>query len=117
MRNKIGKSKEAPKLVIERIPIAELKPHPRNYKVHPEDELDHIAESLKNHGFYKNIIIAKDNTILAGHGVIEAAKRLGMTEAPCCRVALSPDDPRAIKILIGDNEIGHMAEINDRLLT
>jgi hypothetical protein len=62
-------------------------------------------------------VIAKDGTILAGHGVYKAALKLGMKEMPVIRLNIDPDSPRALKVLIGDNEIGHLAEIDDRALT
>jgi len=99
------------------VAISELKPHPKNYVHHPEDQIAHLIESLTEHGFYRNIIIAKDNTILAGHGIVEAAKRLGIKTAPCVRLDIAPDDPRALKVVIGDNEISHLREIDDRALT
>jgi ParB-like chromosome segregation protein Spo0J len=102
---------------IEIIPIAELKPHPRNYRIHTEEQLTHLVASVKLHGFYRNIIIARDNTILAGHGIVLAATKLGELYAPVFRVPLDPDSNEALRILIGDNEAGHLAEINDRYLT
>lgn len=102
---------------VEVLPISDLRPHRRNYRGHPEDELVHIRASLQAHGFYRNIIVARDGTILAGHGVVQAAKSLGLTHAPCRRLDLDPESPEAINVLIGDNEIGHLAEIDDRLLS
>jgi hypothetical protein len=58
----------------ELIAIKELKPHPRNYRSHPEDQLVHLVNSIKQHGFYRNVVVAKDNTILAGHGVVPSFK-------------------------------------------
>ena len=98
-------------------PIDALKPHERNYKEHPDDQVEHIAASLQAHGFYKNIVVARDGTILAGHGVVQAARRLGLTEVPVVRLDLGPDDPRALKILAGDNEIARLSEIDDRRLS
>ena len=63
----------------EMTPVSDLKPHPRNYKDHPDDQLEHIIESIKSTGFYRNIVIAQDGTILAGHGVVAAAKKMGLT--------------------------------------
>jgi hypothetical protein len=97
--------------------VNELKPHPRNYRSHPEDQLEHIIKSIKEHGFYRNIVIARDNTILAGHGVVEASKRMGLKSVPVIRLDIAPDDPRALKVLIGDNEIEQLGEQDDRLLT
>ena len=98
-------------------PITELKPHPRNYQQHPEIQLRHIMKSIETHGFYRNIVVAKDNTILAGHGVTEAATRLGIAEVPVIKMDIEPNDPRAIKLLTGDNEINNLAVVNDRMLT
>lgn len=115
-----GKEKEpAGKQIIpdEVVDISRLTPHPRNYKKHTDYQLQHIAESLRQNGYYKNIIVARDYTILAGHGVVTAAKTIGWKQVPVKRVNLDPNDPRALKIVTGDNEIGRFAESDDRLLT
>ena len=101
----------------ERISIEKLQPHPRNYREHPQDQLDQIIESLKTHGFYRNIIVAKDNTILAGHGVVLAAKQLGKKRVPIIRLNIEADDPRALKVMTSDNEINNLALVDDRALT
>ena len=105
-----------PKFVIETVTIASLKDHPKNYREHPDDQLAHLQESLREHGFYRNIVVARDSTILAGHGMVKAAKRSGLVSVPVIRLDVDPADPRALKVLIGDNEIEHLAEQNDRLL-
>lgn len=105
-------------IVWETVSVADLKPHPRNYRAHPADQLEHIAASLEEHGQYRNVVVAADYTILAGHGVVEAAvKNLGWTELRVGRVDVEPFSATALKILTGDNEIGRLAEIDDRLLT
>lgn len=105
------------KLPAKPVAIADLKPHPRNYKTHPPRQLEHIAESLKRHGFYRNVVAARDLTLLAGHGVVEAAKMLGWKTAPVVHLDLDPLDPLALSILAGDNELGKFAETDDRMLT
>lgn len=97
--------------------LADLKPHPRNYQHHPEDQLEQIIASIKQNGFYRNIVVAQDNTILAGHGVVQAATKMGRKRVPVIRLPLDPDDPRALKVLTSDNEINNLAEIDDRMLT
>jgi ParB-like chromosome segregation protein Spo0J len=97
--------------------IENLKPHPRNYQGHPEDQLDQIIASIEQHGFYRNIVVAQDNTILAGHGVVQAVKKMGKTRVPVIRLPLDPDEPRALKVLTSDNEINNLAEVDDRMLT
>lgn len=98
-------------------PVDSLKPHPRNYRSHPEDQLAHVEQSLRDNGVYRPVIVAKDDTILAGHGLVQAAKNIGLDELPVVRLDLDPDDPRAIKVLVGDNEIARTAEVQDRALT
>lgn len=99
------------------LPVTALTPHPQNYRSHPEAQLRHICESLRQHGFYRNVVIARDGTILAGHGVVLAAKMNDITHVPTIRVDLEPTDSRALKILTGDNELGRFAEDDDRMLT
>jgi hypothetical protein len=98
------------------VAVEDLHPHPRNYREHPEDQLAHIEASLKANGVYRNVVIARDNTILAGHGVVEAAKRIGANEISVVRLDIGPDDPAALKIIPGDNEIGRMSVVDDRAL-
>jgi hypothetical protein len=102
---------------VETVAIAKLKPHPRNYRGHPDDQVAHLVESIKEHGLYRNIIVARDNTILAGHGVVKAASTMGFDDVPVVRLDVDPDEPRALKVLAGDNEIGHLGELDDRKLT
>lgn len=94
-----------------------LKPHPRNYRKHPMSQLRHIIDSIETHGFYRNVVVAKDLTILAGHGVTDAALQMGLAKIPVITMDIDADDPRAIKLLTGDNEIANLSEVNDRLLT
>lgn len=101
----------------EQVDIDTLKPHKENYRQHPDDQLEHICQSIKENGIYRNIIVANDNTILAGHGVVQACKKMGIKKVPVVKVPVSPDSPQAKKILIGDNQISHLAEIDDRLLS
>lgn len=102
---------------LERVRIADLKPHPRNYRTHPEDQIEHLITSLEENGVYRNIVISRDNTILAGHGVVEAAQRIGREEIEAHRLDLDSDDPGALKVLAGDNEVDHLGVVDDRALT
>jgi len=97
-------------------PIASLKPHPRNYHGHPDEQVEHLDASISEHGFYRNIVVARDGTILAGHGIVEAARRRGMTRVPATHLDVAPDDPEALKILAGDNELARLAIVDDATL-
>lgn len=100
-----------------RVSIAELRPHPKNYREHPQDQLDHIKASLDQHGLYRNVVVAKDGTILAGHGVVEAARDMGMKEVLVIRLDIEPDSNEALKLLAGDNYISRLAIDDDRALS
>lgn len=102
---------------IEVVELARLRPHPKNYKVHPDDQLAHIMQMMRQVGFFKNIVVADDYTILAGHGVALAAAKAGYERVPVKRMPFSYDTPQAIKLLTADNEISNLAEDDDRLLS
>jgi hypothetical protein len=104
-------------LPIEVVALADLRPHPRNYRNHPDDQIEHIMQSIRENGFYRNIVISSDNFILAGHGVARGAKALEYTEVPVRRLEWHHLDIRALKVLAGDNEIAHLSENDDRMLS
>lgn len=115
-------AKRKPKDDVARFPttemkLSELRDHPKNYRQHTEDQLAHIKASLTGSGVYRNVVVAKDGTILAGHGVIKAAHQLGMESFPVIQLPLDYDSPDALKVLTGDNEIARMAMQDDRALT
>lgn len=100
----------------ESMALSDLKPHPRNYNAHPADQVAHLAQSIRENGLYRSIVIAQDNTILAGHGIAMGAHAAGLTTVSVVRLPLDPDSPRALKILAGDNTVSHLAEADDRAL-
>jgi hypothetical protein len=89
-----------------------IKPHPRNYKKHPEDQLNHLVESIKEYGIYRDIIISSDDYILAGEGVWMAAKLSGFTEINIKQLDVKHDDIRALKLMAIDNEVSHLSFSN-----
>lgn len=99
------------------VSVDKLKPHSRNYRKHPADQLEHIKASITEHGFYRNVVATKSGVILAGHGVVEASKVLGLDKVPVIQLDIDPESPQALRILTGDNYLSHFAEDDDRLLT
>jgi hypothetical protein len=99
------------------VALSDLRPHPRNYQKHPDDQREHIRRSLLDFGQYKNVVAARDLTILAGHGVIEGMTSLGWTHADVRVLDLDPDSPLALRLVAGDNEISNLADVDDRALT
>lgn len=94
-----------------------LIPHPQNYKEHPDKQIDEIMQSIREHGFYKALVVTHENYILAGHGVHKAALRMKIPKIPCRVVQLDYKSSKAMKILIGDNELSKGAVVDDRLLS
>lgn len=101
----------------ELVAVGRLTPHPKNYRTHPEDQLAHIAQSIREHGFYRNVVVAEDDVILAGHGVVLAAERIGLNEVPVVRLPIPSDSPKALKLVAADNELGRFAIVDDRELS
>ena len=101
----------------ERVPIGNLHLHPRNYRDHPPEQIEHLAGSIRENGQYRNIVCARDWTILGGHGVMMACQMVGLAEVNVVRLDIEPDSPQALRILAGDNEVAHMADSDDRALS
>lgn len=99
------------------VAIETLRPHPRNYKEHPEDQIENLVASLQQYGQTRNVVVARDGTILAGHGVVDAAWRADWTTIEVRRMDLDPSDPDALKLLALDNEVARFSLNDDRALT
>lgn len=96
--------------------ISQLKPHPQNYRSHPDEQLKHLQKSIEQHGFYRNAVVARDGTLLAGHGVVETAKKMGVKAVPVIKLDIAPDSAAALKVLTGDNQIPGLGVVDDRAL-
>ncbi len=62
-----------------------LKPHPENYRYHPEDQVEEFIASIRQFGICKPIVTAIDYTILVGHGITQACQALDLAEVPVAR--------------------------------
>ncbi|NMC35316.1 MAG: hypothetical protein GYA36_23090 [Veillonellaceae bacterium] len=101
---------------IEQVPIDSLTPHPRNYRSHGSLQLQHLQVSLREYGWARNVVISRDSVILAGHGIVEAARKEGHTTVPVLRLDLKGDDPKAEKFLVLENTVSRLAEDDDAQL-
>jgi DNA modification methylase len=94
---------------------AALKPRPKNPRTHTAKQIKQIAASIKEFGFVNPVLIDGTNGIIAGHGRVEAAKILGISDVPTVRVDhLSPNQIRAY--VIADNRLAENAGWDRRLL-
>ena len=87
-------------LKIEYVSIEELKPYKNNAKIHTAEQIEQIKKSIKDYGMNDPIGVWKDNTIIEGHGRLEACKQLGYKEVPIIRLENLTDEERKAYTLI-----------------
>jgi DNA modification methylase len=86
----------------------DLKPSSRNARTHSDKQINQIGASIRQFGFNNPILIDNDNSIIAGHGRWQAARKLGVHEVPTiCLAHLSPDEIRAY--MLADNKLAEKA--------
>ena len=61
---------------IEQIKVGNLKPYEKNARVHTDEQIEQIKQSMIEFGFTNPILIDKNNEVIAGHGRLESAKQL-----------------------------------------
>jgi ParB-like chromosome segregation protein Spo0J len=97
-------------------PIDALKPYPRNARTHSKKQIGQIADSIHEFGFTNPVLIDENAQIMAGHGRVEAARLLGMSEVPTLRIDhLSEVQKRAY--ILADNKIAENAGWNPEILS
>ncbi len=100
---------------VERWPLARLIPYARNARTHSESQVAQIAGSIAEFGFVNPVLVGDDGVIVAGHGRVLAARKLGLSEAPVIVLShLTPTQRRAL--MIADNQIATNAGWNDEML-
>jgi ParB-like chromosome segregation protein Spo0J len=92
-----------------------LIPYVRNSRTHSDEQVAQIAASIKEFGFLNPIIIDGDNGIIAGHGRVMAAQKLGIKELPCIEASHLTDTQRRAYI-IADNKLALNADWDIDLL-
>lgn len=79
-------------------PVGTLATYPHNARTHPKHQIRQIAESIKTFGFTSPVLVDHKNTIVAGHGRVEAARLLGMDQVPTIRLeSLTEHQIRAVR--------------------
>ncbi len=96
----------------EKILIEKLKPHPQNPKLHTDEQVDLIKNSIERWGITQPPVIDENNTILVGHGRIEAAKREGLIEIDVVRVK-DISDVEKLALMAADNRIAQETTLDE----
>lgn len=84
--------------------VDSLIPYARNSRTHSEEQVTKIAASIKEFGFLNPVIVDGDNGIVAGHGRVMAAKKLGMDEVPVIEASHLTEAQRRAYV-IADNRL------------
>lgn len=84
---------------IEYLSVDSLKPYEKNAKKHPAEQVEHIANSIREFGFRQPLVIDKENVLVIGHGRLLAAKKLGLDAVPCVRADdLTEEQIKALRL-------------------
>jgi DNA modification methylase len=97
------------------LPITSLRPHPQNPRVHSDKQVQQIAQSIEAFGFNVPILVDDKQNIVAGHGRLLAAKRLGWKTVPVIKLD-HLSDAQYKAFLIADNRLTENSTWDDRLL-
>ncbi len=88
---------------VKTVKISELKPHPKNPRIHPDSAREKLKRSIKEFGWTNPILVSKDGYILAGHARLKAAEKAGIQEVPVIYLPL--EGAKAEAYLIADNRL------------
>lgn len=95
--------------------LSDVKPYRHNPKIHTEEQIELIKNSISKHGFINPIIIDENNVIISGHGRYTACERLKMEKVTCIRVShLSESEKIAFRI--EDNKLTLYTDFDLELL-
>lgn len=101
---------------IEQRKTSELIPFARNSRTHSDEQIGQIAASIREFGWTNPILVDEENSIIAGHGRLSAANRLGMAEVPVITLnGLTAAQKRAL--VIADNKLALNAGWDMELLS
>jgi ParB-like chromosome segregation protein Spo0J len=100
---------------IEHLALDALVPYARNSRTHSAEQVAQIAGSIREFGFTNPVLIDADGGIIAGHGRVMAARKLGLDEVPCIRLThLTETQKRAY--IIADNKLALNAGWDEEML-
>lgn len=100
---------------VERRKVSDLTPYARNSRTHSDEQVAQIAASIKEWGWTTPVLIEPDGGIIAGHGRVLAAQRLGIAEVPCM-VADGWSEAQKRAYIIADNKLALNAGWDDEML-
>ena len=97
--------------------ISTLSPYERNARTHSPEQVKQLADSIAEFGFTNPILVSPEGTIIAGHGRLEAAKALGLTEVPTLTVGGDWSEDQLRAYILADNQLALNAGWDKDLLS
>ena len=98
------------------VKVKDLIPYARNSRTHSDEQVTQIASSIREFGFTNPVIIDKQNNIIAGHGRLLAAQKLGIKEVPCV-VVTGWTEAQKKAYIIADNKLALNAGWDEKMLS
>lgn len=96
--------------------LTEIKPYEQNAKIHTDDQIAAVANSIKEFGIVQPIVVDKSYTIIIGHCRYEAAKKLKLKTFPVIVAELKPEQARALRLVDNKtNESEWTAELTEEI--
>ena len=89
---------------VERWPLDRLIPYARNARTHSEEQVAQIAASIREFGFTNPVLIDEAGGIIAGHGRVLAARKLGIADVPVM-AAIGWTEAQKRAYVIADNKL------------
>ena len=94
---------------VQEVDVSALKPYANNAKLHGDEQVQKICDSIREFGFISPCLIDSEYNVIAGHGRILAAKKLGLERVPCLFVEGLSEEQRKAYIL-ADNRLTELGE-------
>ena len=107
--------KQNPADKVEQWPIEKLVPYAKNSRTHSEEQVAQIAASIREWGFTTAVLVDESGSIIAGHGRVMAARKLGLESLPVM-VAAGWTDAQKRAYVIADNKLALNAGWDNELL-
>lgn len=97
------------------VPVWDLKPYANNARTHSDDQVEQLTKSIREFGFNNPILVQEDLTVVAGHGRLMAAKKLGLEKVPVIKLKhLTKEQVKAY--VLADNKLALNAGWDDEIL-
>lgn len=108
-------NKQSKETTFELRDVDDLIPYARNARTHSPEQVQKLAGSIKEFGFLNPVVISEDGGILAGHGRVMAAQKLGIKQVPCV-IESHLNEAQKKAYILADNRLALDAGWDEELL-